>query len=84
MPVFQNKNLFKAFLEKKNQGTKSGGKFRIRQKTLWPRNRYQKLVLVSVADMEVAHTNKSYLFFWLKSYENGQELDKTHQCAACC
>ena len=28
MTVFQNKNLVKAFLEKKNQGRKNGGKFR--------------------------------------------------------
>ena len=33
MTVFQNKNLVKAFLEKKNQGRKNGGKFRFRQKS---------------------------------------------------
>ena len=38
MTVFQNKILIKAFLEKKNQGRKNGGKFRYRQKKLRHRN----------------------------------------------
>jgi ribosomal protein L2 len=52
MTVFQNKNLVKSFLEKKNQGRKNGGKFSFRQKKLRHRNRYRNLVLVSVADTE--------------------------------
>ena len=52
MIVFQNKDLVKAFLEKKNQGRKNGGKFRFRQKKLRHRNRYRNLILVSVADTE--------------------------------
>ena len=52
MTVFQNKNLVKAFLEKKNQGRKNGGKFTFRQKKLRHQNRYQNLILVSVADTE--------------------------------
>jgi hypothetical protein len=52
MTVFQNKNLVKAFLEKKNQGRKKVGKFRFRQKKLRHRNRYQNPILVSVADTE--------------------------------
>ena len=50
MTVFQNKNLVKALLEKKNQERKNGGKFRFRQKKL--RHRYRNLILVSVADTE--------------------------------
>jgi hypothetical protein len=46
MTVFHNKNLIKAFLEKKNKGRKNGGKF-------WHQNRYQNLILVSVADTEI-------------------------------
>ena len=52
MTVFQNKNLIKAFLEKKNPRRKNGGKFRFRQKKLRHRNRYRNLILVSVADTE--------------------------------
>ena len=42
MTVFQNKNLVKVFLEKKNQGRKKVGKFRLRQKMLRHRNRNSK------------------------------------------
>ena len=42
-----------------------------------------------ITKMEVPHTmgpdiQSIISHFWLKSYENGQELDKTHQCAVCC
>ena len=50
MTDFQNKNLVKPFLEKKSQGRKYEGKFRFRQKMQQHRNRYQNLILVSVAD----------------------------------
>ena len=46
MTVFQNKNLVKAFLEKKNQARKNG--FRLRQKKLWHQNQYRNLNQVSV------------------------------------
>ena len=52
MTDFQNKNLVKPFLEKKSQGRKYEGKFRFRQKMQQHRNRYQNLILVSVADTE--------------------------------
>ena len=57
MTVFQNKNLVKAILEKKNQGRKNRGKFRFRQKELRHRNRYLNLILVSKLKEEY----KSYL-----------------------
>ena len=52
MPLFQNKNLTKAFLEKKHFGRKNGGEFRFRQKKLWHQTRYRNLILAKVADTE--------------------------------
>ena len=71
MTDFQNKNLIKAFLEIKNEGRKTEGMFRHRQKKLQHQNQYQNLILVSVADIETrfwSYVRLAFKYLLLEAY----------------